>query len=97
MFYTFQQNNSGGYYEVDDFVAEVVIIEADSVEEANDIAGGKGIFSYAYCSCCGDRFTPQYKGYASIKDALDPASWMRSDRQVRIHFKDGSVSKEVQS
>ena len=100
MFYTFEQNNSGGYYEVDEVIAHVVIVEADSWEEANDIAGHKGVFSYDYCSCCGERFDPQHKskkGYATIKEALKPADWMRADKEVRVHFKDGSVSKEVQS
>lgn len=65
MFYTFSQNNSGGDFDIDDKVAEWVIIEADSADEANDIAEGVGIYfdgcENGYdCDCCGDRWYRQY-------------------------------------
>jgi hypothetical protein len=93
-FYSFQQNNSGGYYAVDDTVAEVVIFEADSAEDANNRAEEKGVFDYGFCECCGERFGRQWsdeKGYKSVKAAVKEASWMRQDRQVRVHYKDGRV------
>ena len=65
MFYTFSQNNSGGDFIINDKVAEWVIIEADSADEANDIAEGVGIYfdgcENGYdCDCCGDRWYRQY-------------------------------------
>ncbi len=100
MFFTYQQNNSGGYYEIDDTVAQVVIIEADSPEEANERASDIGIFSYWSCECCGERFSSKSdlaSGCESVEEAFKEADWMRDDKQVRIYYKDGTVSKEVQS
>ena len=64
MFYTFSQNNSGGGFVVNDNVAEYVIIEADSCEEADDKAEEIGIYFNGCddgqdCSCCGDRWYSQ--------------------------------------
>lgn len=58
MFYTFLQNNSGGFFKDP---AEVVIIEADSADEANKIAEEHGIYfdgcdAEIDCPCCGDRW-----------------------------------------
>ena len=63
MFYTFRQNNSGGKFEVNDSVKHYVIIEADSAEEANDIASKNtdiyfnGCDNGIDCPCCGDRWS----------------------------------------
>lgn len=56
MFYTFCQNNSGGYTIENDDVAEFVIIEANSDKEAiNKIK--KITKNYMkYCPCCGERW-----------------------------------------
>jgi hypothetical protein len=60
MFYTFRQNNSGGY----DIGPKVVIIEADNCTEANSIACDKadvyfdGCDTGRDCNCCGDRWYP---------------------------------------
>jgi hypothetical protein len=60
-FYHFDQNNSGGSFEVNDKVAHNVIIEAINPQHANQIAEGIGIYfdgceSGMDCSCCGDRW-----------------------------------------
>lgn len=62
-FYTFYQNNSGGYFVRNDNVCEIVIIEAENAEQANEIASNIGIYFNGTifgfdCSCCGDRWTP---------------------------------------
>ena len=62
MFYEFYQNNSYGYY-LDP--AEIVIVEAESAEEANSIALENGIYFCGVragkdCSCCGDRWSQVY-------------------------------------
>lgn len=68
MFYTYSQNNSGGYFITNDDVREYLIIEADSVQEANskmyDITEDYG----EYCECCGLRWDILYSSDAEGKD-----------------------------
>ena len=56
-FYTFYQNNSGGTFALP---AINVSVEADSADEANDIAESHGVyFDDDYdidCECCGQRW-----------------------------------------
>ena len=56
-FFTFGQNNSGGYYIVNDDVAAFLIIEAQNANEAiskmEDITEDYSQF----CSCCGQRWS----------------------------------------
>lgn len=59
-FYTFRQNNSGGVF---DGPAIALVIEADSADEANDIAqADHGVYfddDYSIdCECCGTRWYP---------------------------------------
>ena len=69
MFFTFDQNNSGGRFRVDQKVTEFVIIEAIDANHANSIAESIGIYFDGCekgfdCSCCGDRWyrTNDYAG-----------------------------------
>lgn len=57
MFYTINQNNSGGYFIENDDVREYLIIEADSVDEANDKLYDITQDYSEYCSCCGKRWS----------------------------------------
>ena len=64
-FYTFVQNNSGGYWNGPHYV----IIEAFDANHANEIAVDNEIYfngcaSGNDCSCCGDRWYPveEYTG-----------------------------------
>lgn len=56
-FFTFSQNNSGGYFIINDDVALYLIIEAQTADEAvnkmNDITADYS----EYCSCCGERWS----------------------------------------
>jgi hypothetical protein len=61
LWFTFRQNNSGGHFDVDQFVAEYVIIQARDSFEACDIAEKIGIYFNGVedgrdCDCCGDRW-----------------------------------------
>jgi hypothetical protein len=61
MFYTFIQNNSGGYFIRNDHLDHYVIIEASSLHEAVDRARATGIYFNGTldgvdCRCCGDRW-----------------------------------------
>lgn len=56
-FYTFRQNNSGGFFVGPEFV----IIEADSADEANVTAIDHDVYFNGVrhgddCECCGDRW-----------------------------------------
>jgi hypothetical protein len=61
MYATYIQNNSGGSF----IGIKVIIIEADSLEEADSIAESHGIYfdgvdTGADCECCGDRWRRAY-------------------------------------
>lgn len=65
MFYVYNQNNSGGSFVIDkaNGITHIVIIEADTLGEANYMAESKGIYfdgveSGLDCKCCGDRWYP---------------------------------------
>jgi hypothetical protein len=64
MFYDYQQNNSGGSFTGP---AINVIVEADSVDDANRRAEDLGLYWYGAdhdgpdCPCCGDRWYQAYK------------------------------------
>jgi hypothetical protein len=60
-FFKFSQNNSGGRFHVDDKLAELVLIEADTAEDAISRAESIGLYwdgveNDMDCSCCGDRW-----------------------------------------
>lgn len=62
-FFSFDQNNSGGGFVVDNDVAHNVIIEAATADEANAKAEDIGIYfngcdDGSDCPCCGDRWYP---------------------------------------
>ena len=61
MLYVFDQNNSGGSFDVDDKLCHRVVIEADSKREAEEKAFDFGVyydgcFTGEDCPCCGDRW-----------------------------------------
>lgn len=70
-FYTYNQNNSGGSFIINDDVTIAVIIEADSANEANNKAEEVGIYFDGCgndgpdCPCCGDRW---YRAYGDEGD-----------------------------
>jgi hypothetical protein len=101
MFYTYDQNNSGGGFDRDDKVACTVIIEAESAKEADVRAEEVGIyFDDDYdidCACCGTRWsrawddgeeTPQIYG----KDIADHrCMWTPVGfAYAHVYYKDGT-------
>lgn len=65
MFFTFNQNNSGGQFDLDGKVCHYVIVEADDYRFANIIAEDIGIYfdgcnNDMDCPCCGDRWSSQW-------------------------------------
>lgn len=66
MFYHFNQNNSGGHFEIDDNIAHHVIIEAENHDHANALAEQIGVYFNGCetdmdCPCCGDRWHPTWE------------------------------------
>lgn len=58
-FYEYKQNNSGGYFHINNKVCGTIFIEADSSDEANRIAEQLGCYwdgcdKGLDCTCCGD-------------------------------------------
>jgi hypothetical protein len=98
-FYRFRQNNSGGHFHENDKVGELVIVEAISHTEANEIAEDNGIYfdgcdSGRDCSCCGDRWYKAHK-YDEEEAETDPNKLLDEHRPfgnngvVHIYFHDG--------
>src|SRR5574343_1142735 len=61
MFFTYDQNNSGGSFVINKNVTQYVIVEADSADDANDRAEQVGVYfdgvqNEMDCECCGDRW-----------------------------------------
>ncbi len=93
MFYQYDQNNSDGYFETNEKISYVVIIEADDSYSADSIAEGLGIYFDGVeegidCECCGDRWSRADEGISDIGAVMD--SWTYSAGFV--HFKDGSIA-----
>ncbi len=59
LWYEFDQNNSGGYFVRDDFVADVVYVQAMNAEQAEGIMSGliDKAEAWEYCECCGERWS----------------------------------------
>jgi hypothetical protein len=99
-FYTYHQNNSGGYYKIDykAGIGNVVIIEDDNYKQANSKAVKIGLYfdGDGDCSCCGNRWSDKWDEYdatdkpeiygESVEGNLD--SWLFP---VFIHYKNGQV------
>jgi hypothetical protein len=68
-FYTYSQNNSGGYFELNkkDGIAEYVIIEAKNAKQAHNTASDLFASYSNYCECCGERWSY----YADDEDGRD--------------------------
>jgi len=107
MFFTYNQNNSGGSF---DGPAEHVVVEAVDYTEANYLAERYGLYfngcdSGRDCPCCGDRWYSQYSNsdgneFPSVygKPVSDPEalkSWvMPSGKKTAVvYYKNGTVEK----
>jgi hypothetical protein len=103
-FYTFNQNNTGGSFDFDKEkgITHYVIIEANSADDANNIAESLGIYFNGCddnldCPCCGDRWypagdrwdvsnTPTIYGQPITNTGY---KWMPAGENVCVHYKDG--------
>jgi len=101
MFYHYDQNNSGGGFDIDDDVTYSVLIEADSADEADRKAEEIGIYfddDYEIdCECCGTRWsrawgegeeTPMIYGKA-VYDYRE--YWAKEGEPwAHVYYKDGT-------
>lgn len=95
MFYSYNQNNSGGSFDKDENLDEYVIIEANSLNEANEKAESIGIYfdgvDKGYdCDCCGDRWYDPYEPTEQPKVYGEVVSTVTSGPVV-IHYLDGRI------
>lgn len=96
----FGQNNSGGYFDVDEDVSEYVYIQAASAKEAEKKMEEITLTHSGSCECCGDRWYID----ADEEEGTDvPARYGRFPPEAtshfvkspnRFHYYDGRVTKE---
>lgn len=76
MFYTYEQNNSGGYFDYDEEkgISVYVIVEADNAKDANQRAENIGLYFYggADCQCCGSRWSDAWESEVYTKGTEEP-------------------------
>ena len=101
-FYTFNQNNSGGYFKGP---ASTVIIEANDADDANHFARKQGLYfdGVGDCSCCGNRWqlaweceatdTPLIYGQSPQEYQLEYKGTKRGEKGVLVVYLDGTVRK----
>jgi hypothetical protein len=94
-FYCFRQNNSGGSFVYDRNLAQKVIIEAETADEANDLAKNLGIYFDGCdrgwdCRCCGDRWnTVSDSSWYIIENIID---YMTNEKEPWVvHHLNGTV------
>ncbi|QNN99934.1 hypothetical protein phiPsa267_018 [Pseudomonas phage phiPsa267] len=100
LWYEFDQNNSGGYFERDDFVSDVVFVQAFNSEQAEEIMTDMidNACAWNYCECCGERwYFYNTKGYevptrygAGVTDGVDLYS---KDGYILFHGLNGRTLK----
>ena len=104
-FYTFNQNNSGGYFVTDDTngVCETVIIEALSPNDAwyklQKIGEKVGSKMFDYCPCCGERWS-DYMDESDGKEHpeiygvnVEKAEVGLFRNKAFVHYFDGSIKE----
>lgn len=106
MYFTYNQNNSGGrfHYDAESGISHFVIIEANDFQEANYRAGRIGLYfdGYGDCSCCGDRWyeawrddgseAPEVYGQDVTQDTFQIKNKWLEGYEVFVHKLDGTVT-----
>lgn len=93
MFIIFDQNNSGGYFHINDNEAPMVVIEGDSFKEIMDKAD-EILDNSDSCPCCGDRWYLDYIDESDMTDNWrDKVSFTMFRTSIILHKKDGSKYK----
>lgn len=90
MWFSFRQNNSGGYYVLTDDVGVMVWVEAAGAEQANERFSELDNRSSNYCDCCGPRwlYTP-YSDRDGVSAEVMEREVAETEGQVVIHPLEG--------
>lgn len=104
-FFTYKQNNSYGRIEINDNIKHIVIIEAYSASEANEIAERIGIYfdeGYAVdCTCCGTRWSRASLGTDNPKIYdVSPEEYLKKygwASKIIIHHYDGVIENYIKN
>lgn len=98
IFFEFDQNNSGGHFEIDDEhgIGPRVWIEAVDVAHATAIAESIGIYFDGVeqeidCECCGDRWNRPYGSQS--QPTINPQYDFSWHDTVYVHRLDGSIER----
>lgn len=104
-FYTFTQNNTGGYHKIDkqSAIGHYVIVEAKNSDEANNIAIQIGLYFDGICegldcSCCGDRWYRVFSEDGTLKPMIydKPAAEYKplfEDALCYVHYLNGEIKE----
>jgi hypothetical protein len=96
--YHFSQNNSGGYFIVDDEVANDVFIQERNVQAA--VSKAEDLFAdrSQFCDCCGQRWSTSYIDESDghpvpmiYGEPYTPGGMFRDE--ARLHYFDGRIEK----
>ena len=100
-FYTVHQNNSGGYFMLDEAagIGHYIIIEANNIDECLSRLKHITREFTEYCECCGERWMDYFDEedgmevpmihYEKVEDYIKG----KSGRIAYIHKLDGSIEK----
>lgn len=98
LWYTYNQNNSGGHFVEDENQGPIVSIQATSSQAA--WAKAEEMFDFGYCECCGERWYNSYYGdekgdevpmlYGKPLSELE-TSWYRN--YAILHHYDGRIER----
>lgn len=101
--YTFEQNNSGGRFHVDETVTRIMIIEAYDADHAVLIGKSLGIYLDGVsceidCPCCGDRWyypSENKMDHDELCRITDEWCFDRDTEEpiVRIYRLDGTITE----
>ena len=112
MFYTYNQNNSGGLFDYDEKrgIGQYVIVEADTPEEADSRAEEIGLYfdGSGDCECCGPRWSPVANYWNSDEGTEEPMIWdsvvvvedgsgRGSECAAYVHYADSTILKAYTS
>lgn len=107
MFYTFNQNNSGGRFVRNSMVDHYVVVEGKSFEEIIERAESIGIYFDGCsdgrdCSCCGDRWYKPWSesdsDFTKVPSCYGSAfagpftNKRKKDSTVVVHYLDGTIA-----
>ena len=99
--FLFRQNNSGGYFKVDDVLCHELLIEADSANDANrkflDWGGYfDGVSSGFDCGCCGDRWSESSEAMEFPINYIDGKSLENAEEYARYQVSEwGHLFKKI--